>query len=133
MTLDVRGMTPLIQVFDMPTSIRFYRDLLGFTVVESDRPGDDCDWAMLRLLDVVLMLNTAYESDSRPPEPNPARVAAHRDSSFYLGCPDVDGTYERLRALGVEATVPEVTHYGFRGFSVRDPDGFELRFHWPVG
>ena len=37
-----------------------------------------------------------------------------------------------MRSLGVEATAPEVTHYGFKGFSVSDPDGFELRFHWRV-
>jgi hypothetical protein len=33
----------------------------------------------------------------------------------------------------VNASAPEVTHYGFKGFSARDPDGFELCFHWPVG
>lgn len=33
--------------FDMPTSLRFYRDVLGFSVV-SDVPGDDqCDWVIL--------------------------------------------------------------------------------------
>jgi hypothetical protein len=30
MAIDVRGLVPLLQVFDMPTSIRFYRDVLGF-------------------------------------------------------------------------------------------------------
>jgi len=30
MTLDVRGLAPLLQVYDMPTSVHFYRDLLGF-------------------------------------------------------------------------------------------------------
>ena len=32
MPLDVRGSVALLQVYDMPTSIRFYRDQLGFTV-----------------------------------------------------------------------------------------------------
>ena len=31
MPMDFRSLTPLIQVFDMPASIRFYRDVLGFT------------------------------------------------------------------------------------------------------
>jgi catechol 2,3-dioxygenase-like lactoylglutathione lyase family enzyme len=84
----------------MPTSIRFYRDLLGFTVAESDRPGDDCDWALLRFEGVMLMLNTAYEADDRPPASDAARIAAHRDTSFFFGCPDVDGTYERLALSG---------------------------------
>jgi glyoxylase I family protein len=30
MALDLRGVTTLLQVYDMPTSVRFYRDVLGF-------------------------------------------------------------------------------------------------------
>ena len=30
--MDIHGNPPLLQVFDMPTSIRFYREILGFTV-----------------------------------------------------------------------------------------------------
>ena len=30
MAIEVRGMAPLLQVFDMPLSIAFYRDVLGF-------------------------------------------------------------------------------------------------------
>jgi catechol 2,3-dioxygenase-like lactoylglutathione lyase family enzyme len=40
---------PLLQVYDMPTSIRFYRDVLGFTVWASSEPGDDCNRCGLRL------------------------------------------------------------------------------------
>jgi catechol 2,3-dioxygenase-like lactoylglutathione lyase family enzyme len=35
MTPDIRGVAPLLQVFDMPTSVRFYRDKLGFEVVST--------------------------------------------------------------------------------------------------
>jgi len=42
MRIAVRGVCPLLEVFDMPTSIRFYRDVLGFEVVEAAPPGDDC-------------------------------------------------------------------------------------------
>jgi len=30
--MDIHGIAPLLQVFDMPTSLHFYRDVLGFTV-----------------------------------------------------------------------------------------------------
>jgi glyoxylase I family protein len=33
MPIKVEGLAPLIQVFDMPTSVAFYREILGFTVV----------------------------------------------------------------------------------------------------
>jgi len=34
--LKISGMRPLLQVFDMPTSVRFYTEVLGFEVVETE-------------------------------------------------------------------------------------------------
>ena len=39
MAIEIRGMAPLLQVFDMPTSIAFYRDVLGFQVKTTSNPG----------------------------------------------------------------------------------------------
>src|SRR5664280_2486957 len=91
------GLTPLLQVYDMPTSVRFYREVLGFQVVStSPKFGPDrFHWAMLRLGDAELMLNTAYESDEeRPAVPEATRVAAHDDTGLFLGCANVDEAYE---------------------------------------
>jgi glyoxylase I family protein len=94
MAIEIRGMAPLLQVFDMPTAIAFYRDVLGFEVVSTSKPrGEHFDWALLKLNGVELMLNTAYEDDARPPVPDPARIAAHDDTAIYFGCPDVDAAY----------------------------------------
>src|SRR5271169_2989814 len=74
MGIEIRGMAPLVQVFDMPTSIKFYRDVLGFEVVTTSTPrGEQFDWALLRLSGVELMLNTAYEEDARPGVPDAGR------------------------------------------------------------
>jgi len=80
MTLDIRGFTPLIQVFDMPTSVAFYRDVLGFQVVAQSEPGNNFDWGMLRRDRMVLMLSAAYEKEHRPLKPDPARAAARLQS-----------------------------------------------------
>ena len=86
MAIEIRGMAPLLQVFDMPASIVFYRDVLGFQVKSTSSPGKErFDWALLTLNGVELMLNTAYEEDARPPAPDPARVAAHEDTAIYVG------------------------------------------------
>jgi glyoxylase I family protein len=133
MAIEVRGLAPLLQVYDMATSVRFYRDQLGFTVTGTDgRPAESCDWCMLQLGDSMVMLNTRYEAHDRPPAPDPVRTGHHDDASIYFGCPDVNAAYAELRARGVAATEPHVTHYGFRTMSVKDPDGFSLVFHWPV-
>jgi len=131
--MEIRGMAPLFQVFDMPASVRFYRDQLGFEIMSTDgKPPDNFDWVLLRLDGVELMLNTAYEAEDRPSAPDPARVAAHGDTSIYFGCPDVDATFAWLRARGVAVKEPTLTSYGFKSMSVKDPDGYDLVFHWPV-
>jgi signal transduction histidine kinase len=40
MAIGVHDLTPLLQVFDMRTSIRFYCDLLGFELINQSQPGD---------------------------------------------------------------------------------------------
>lgn len=132
MAIEVRGMAPLLQVFDMPTSIRFYRDVLGFEVVSTSGPGDRFDWALLELHGVKLMLNTAYEDHARPPAPDPARVAAHDDTGIFFGCPDVDAAYAHLRARGVDVKEPATQSYGMKQLYVTDPDGYCLCFQWPA-
>jgi glyoxylase I family protein len=132
MAIDVRGLAPLLQVFDMPTSIAFYRDLLGFEVLSTSAPGDHFDWALLRLNGVELMLNTAYESHERPPAPDPDRVASHVDTGLFFGCPDVDAAYTYLRACGVDVKPPVIQPYGMKQLYLTDPDGYCLCFQWPA-
>jgi catechol 2,3-dioxygenase-like lactoylglutathione lyase family enzyme len=119
-------------VFDMRTSIRFYRDVLGFDVASTSAPGDDFGWALLRRGGAELMLNTAYDAGERPPSPDPARVEAHRDTAIFIGCPDLDAAYAHLRAHGVDAEEPFVQNYGMKQLYTRDPDGYTLCFQWPA-
>jgi glyoxylase I family protein len=132
MTLDIRGLVPLLQVFDMPASIHFYRDILGFEVVHTSGTAEKFDWALLRLNSVELMLNTAYEGDERPPFPDANRGAAHADTGLYFGCPDVEQAYVQLRIKGLEVAEPVIRTYGMKQLNVTDPDGYNLCFQWPA-
>lgn len=127
MGIEMRGLCPLIQVFDMDTSLRFYCDALGFEIVQK-APGGG--WAWLRHGDAELMLNTAYDDGERPPNPDPARLLGHEDTGLFIGCPDVDGAYEELRAKGVEVSKPKVAHYGMKQMYLKDPDGFGICLQW---
>jgi len=130
--MDVHGVAPLLQVFDMPTSLRFYRDVLGFKVWGSSAPGDDCGWCGLRLNGSELMLNTAYDADQRPAVPDAARTAAHEDTCLFFGCEDLDGAYRHLQDHSIEAKPPKVAYYGMRQLWFKDPDGYGLCFQWPA-
>ena len=137
MAIEVGGMAPLIQVYDMARSVGFYRDVLGFEMVDSseevDTPeGRTFHWCWLQLGDVHLMLNTAYDAGERPDEPDPARIEGHRDIGLFFDCPDPDAAAAHLRAHGLEIEGPDTAPYGMRQLWLRDPDGYVLCFQAPA-
>jgi glyoxylase I family protein len=71
--LAIRGLCPLIQVFDMPTSLRFYRDVLGFVVVQ--KSGQDLEGAYAYLV-------------SRGVKAQPPEVAPYGTKQLYATDPD---------------------------------------------
>ena len=138
MPFELHDVCPLLQVFDMPTSLAFYRDVLGFEVVAAAPPAaqvgaDQFDWVHVRRDGADLMLNAVYERDApRPPTPSSSRVAAHDDTALFISCSDVDEAYEHLRARGITVDPPTDTSYGMRQLYAKDPDGFVICFQRPV-
>lgn len=136
MSIAVEGVTPMLLVYDVPTSVAFYRDLLGFEVVHHsppfDQAKDNFGWCLMRLNGWELMLNNMYENNVRPPEPDVARVQTHSDLTLYFACPDVDSTYAYLRAKGIPVHGPANTYYKMRQLSLRDPDGYSIVFQTPI-
>jgi glyoxylase I family protein len=132
MSPSIRGVITLLEIFDMPTSIAFYR-ALGFEVVQHWGARDDeFDWVLLRLGGAELMLNTAYEGDERPPTPDPGRVRGHADTELFFDCAEVEEVCELLRGKGIVVSEPETTFYGTKRVRLRDPDGFQIWFQSPI-
>jgi catechol 2,3-dioxygenase-like lactoylglutathione lyase family enzyme len=77
---EIRSMTPLLSVFHMPTSLEFYRDVLGFEVGATSGNEDDSSWVWLRLGDINLMLNDQNELGHVPDSPPADRTKWHHDT-----------------------------------------------------
>ena len=133
MGIEIRGIAPMMEVFDMPTSLGFYRDKLGFKLTGDSGQGDNSGWVMLELGDATIMLNTQYDDGERPDAPDPVRAKFHHDTCVYFGCPDVDAAYEHLRANGIACSPPEIAQFGMKQLYVTDPDNYNLCFQWPAG
>ena len=70
--------TAYIEVFDMPSSVAFYCDILGFRSLFASpevetREGRFSHFVLLGRDGVQLMLNTAYDANERPPDRSEAR------------------------------------------------------------
>ena len=132
MHLEIQGLTPLIQVYDMPKSVRFYSSVLGFDMV-MHAPGYAIEggeelfhWCLLRREGTELMLNTAYDEGERPEQRDTLRDLSHGDTGLYFGCPDLDAAYEHVLSLGVACAPPKTAWYGMRQLFFRDPDGYGI-------
>jgi catechol 2,3-dioxygenase-like lactoylglutathione lyase family enzyme len=99
MPIDMRGLCPLMQVFDMPTSVRFYRDILGFELVEHAplRAPDEFGWCLLRTATAPSSCSTPSsgalrrcpQQNPRNPKKTPASPLPHRQAhlGLLLGSP----------------------------------------------
>jgi catechol 2,3-dioxygenase-like lactoylglutathione lyase family enzyme len=125
--MQLSGLCPLLQVFDMPASLHFYRHFLNFETVQ-----ETPDWVWLKRDNFEIMLNTAYESPHRPSQPDPARQAAHADTCLFIGCPDTDAAHAELTAKGLVLDPPGNAPYGMRQLNLQDPDGYGICLQWPV-
>lgn len=135
--MPLTGNVPLLQVFDMAAAQAFYRDTLGFEVVDASPEVETAEgrfshWMWLRRDGTEIMLNTAYDSNERPAERDAARWRGHHDICVYIGCDDVDALWTELRAKGLDCAGPTDAPYGMRQFNLTDPDGYGLCFQHPV-
>lgn len=134
MPLDIRGMCPLLSVFDMRASIAFYRDVLGFKVSAHSDPREEVlfHWAPLKRAGIKLMLNAAYDEGQRPDAPEVRTVSTHGDVILYSRSPDVDAVFQYLHEKGVAKNPPKVACYGMKQLYLTDPDGHGVCFQWPT-
>ncbi len=131
MGIDIQGLCALIQVFDMPRALAFYRDILGFEIVSDSGNGEDSSWVWLRLNGSDLMLNDQYEPGNVPVECPAERVRWHDDTCLYFRCPDPDAAYEYLKGKGIELKPPKVASYAMKQLYLHDPDGYGICFQCP--
>ena len=129
--MEIRGLTPLLQVFNMHRSLMFYRDILGFEVVSDSGDGDDSSWLWLRLnnSDLCSMTNMSRVMFRRL---RLRRTKWHRDTCLYFGCADPESAYEYLCSKGIDAEPPKIAPYGMKQLYFHDPDGYGICFQCPV-
>ena len=106
-------------VRDLERSLAFYT-ALGFALERRDG-----GFAALRWGARWLFLD---ERSDLPVLHGPARA------NVRIITADVDEVWASVQSLGLPVTRPVADRsYGLRDFTVRDPDGFELRFATPLG
>jgi len=128
-TTRLNYLSPLWIVSALQTSLKFYRDQLGFDVTTL-LPADDPFFAILVRDGVHVMLKEIEPGVCAVP--NATRHDwARWDAYVYVT--DPDGLVAEFQK---NAVVPSLaladTEDGLRGFEVKDPDGYVLFFGRPL-
>lgn len=117
--VDFTRSMPVLDVTDLPASVAFYVEKLGF--FSHGYHGDPPAFCIVQRGQVTIALD--QREDRAAPTPRNQYWAA------YLYVSDADALLAEFRAKGIEpARGPEDMPYGLRDFDVRDPDGYLICF-----
>jgi uncharacterized glyoxalase superfamily protein PhnB len=119
--MKLQALTPMLRTWDLPRSIAFYTEVLGF---ECERASEEWGWASLRRDAAAIMLAR--------PDAHAGDTAPAFTGSLYLKTDDVDALWARLRDR-VRVCYPiESFDYGMREFAIYDNNGYVLQFGQPL-
>ena len=124
-TRNLVSISPFFIVQDLPASIAFYRDRLGFQV-DFEGPPDDVYYAGVSRDGVGIMLKAI--TPEVLPRPNHTRHEWARWDA-YIYTLDPDPLFDEFRQRGV-TFVKELSFIddGLWGFEITDADGYVLAF-----
>ena len=126
--MRVSEVVPFLAVADMPASLAFYVDGLGFSMENKWIDDGVLRWCWLRLGGAGVMLQQFRTSghDAR-------RFAANKGEGVALCffCADAVAFYRAARGRGIDASEPQVGN-GLWVSEVKDPDGYRLLFESPT-
>jgi catechol 2,3-dioxygenase-like lactoylglutathione lyase family enzyme len=121
---EVAEVSPLFIVQDVPRSLSFYRDRLGFEVTFQGPAADDIFFGIVRRGGAMIM----FKDLGVDPLPNYGREPA-LSWDAYFEVPDPDALAAEFASRNVEFSEPLTDRDdGLRGFAIRDSDGYGLFF-----
>ena len=113
----------MIYVKDVDRELRFYRDLLGFKLIEDFRYDGTPVYARLRAPggDGTIALHQA----------GPAVSVSSDGVRLYFEVRDLDNFCRKLQKKGFYITqLPRMMPWGWRHAYLNDPDGHEISLYW---
>jgi catechol 2,3-dioxygenase-like lactoylglutathione lyase family enzyme len=125
---EIGGVSPLFIVRNVPATLAFYRDQLGFEITFQGPFADDIFFGIVQRGRSMIM----FKAVRVEPLPNHQRHAEARwDAYFYV--PDPDALAAEFASRHVEFLKPLHNNSdNLRGFEINDINGYVLYFGRPL-
>src|SRR3974377_1346748 len=113
----------MIYVKDVSRALGFYRDLLGFKLIEDFRYDGTPVYARLRA--------PGGEGTIALPQAGASAALVSEGVRLYFEVRDLDDFCRKLMAKGFYITqMPRMMEWGWRHAYLNDPDGHEISLYW---
>lgn len=124
---EIRCIAPSFIVRNVPATLAFYRDLLGFEITYQGPEPDDIFFGIVERGAAMIM----FKAVGVDPLPNVKRHDWARWDA-YIGVPNPDALAAEFASRNVEFSEPlKDTNDGLRGFEIKDVNGYTLFFGRP--
>lgn len=118
-----KRVVPMIHVPDVAATVDWYRDIAGFTVVETyGHEGPGFSFAVMAFGETRVMFNQGGHASTQ----------RRREVDLYVYVEEVDQIYERLKGRVDVVEGPHDKFYGMRELIIRDPNRFWITFGQPT-
>ena len=125
--MKLKSLIPNLIVEDVNRSLLFYHNTLGFETVLTVPEAGVLDFAMLKLDDVTIMLQSFSGYAEALPENKDQKIGG--TIFLYIDVENLDEIYKKVRSAGAEIVVDiNTTFYGTTEFTIKDSDGYLLIF-----
>jgi catechol 2,3-dioxygenase-like lactoylglutathione lyase family enzyme len=128
--IEIGGAAPCLIVRDVPETLAFYRDRLGFEVTYQGPEPDDIFFGIVQRGRAMLMFKTVGVE----PVANHTRDVGQGEMRWdtYIYVPDPDALAAEFASGNVTFSRPLAdTHDGLRGFEIEDVNSYLLFFGRP--
>lgn len=110
-------LTPLLESHDMPETLKFYTEILGFSCAAK---FDDLSWFSLAKDEIEIMFCMPNEHRNMP--------KAVMSGSLYIKTDEVEQLWESLKDQCEIGYPLEDFEFGMREFAIYDNNGYMLQF-----
>jgi catechol 2,3-dioxygenase-like lactoylglutathione lyase family enzyme len=127
---EIGAASPLFIVRNVPATLAFYRDRLGFDITFQGPSEDDIFFGIVQRGRAMIM----FKHIGVEPVPNCTRDIGQGYAAWdaYIYAPDPDALATEFASRNVEFSQPLMdTDDNLRGFEIRDADGYVLFFGRP--
>ena len=128
--VKVGSVSPLFIVRDVPATLAYYRDKLGFEITFEGPEPNDIFFGIVQRGQAMFM----FKDVDIDPVPNCTRDIGHGVASWdaYICVPEPDTLYKEFVSRDVDFKMPLCDNSdNLRGFEVKDINGYILYFGRP--